>query len=64
MKQNVSETESSWRFRKIVYKNMSTKQEIVPAAAFKECHFHVILILLEKMVELPQQHANTTVHWL
>ena len=27
-------------------------------------HFHPILILLVKMVELPQQHAITTVHWL
>ena len=27
-------------------------------------HFHPILILPVKMVELPQQHANTTAHWL
>ena len=27
-------------------------------------HFHLILILSVKMVELPQQPANTTVHWL
>ena len=30
----------------------------------RHCHFHLILILLVKMVKLPQQHANTTVHWL
>ena len=27
-------------------------------------HFHPILILHVKMVELPQQHGNTTAHWL
>ena len=27
-------------------------------------HFHPILILPVKIVELPQQHANTTVYWL
>ena len=27
-------------------------------------HFHDILILPVKMVELLQQHANTTVYWL
>ena len=44
MKQNVSETESNWRFRKIV-KTFQNKKAYL-------------------MVELPQQHANTTVHWL
>ena len=43
---------------------MSTKQESVSDAAFKHGHFHPILILPVKMVELLQQHANTTVHWL
>ena len=28
------------------------------------CYFHLILILPVKMVELPQQHANTTDQWL
>lgn len=27
----------------------------------RHAHFHLILFLLVKMVELPQQHANTTV---
>ena len=27
-------------------------------------HFHPILTFLVKMVELPQQHANTTLSWL
>ena len=27
-------------------------------------HFHLILILPVRMVELSQQHAYTTVHWL
>ena len=27
-------------------------------------HFHMILILLVKMVELTQQHANTIFHWM
>ena len=34
MKQNVTETESNWRFQKKC-KNMSTKQESVSDAAFK-----------------------------
>ena len=46
------------------YENMSIKQESVSDAAFKHGHFHPILILPLKMAELPQQHANTTVHWL
>ena len=46
------------------YENMSIKKESVSDAAFKHGHFHLILILPLKMVELLQQHANTTVHWL
>ena len=45
MKQNVSETESNWRFRKIVKTFLQNKKAYL-------------------MVELPQQHANTTVYWL
>ena len=45
-------------------KNMSTKQRIISDAAFKAWPFHSILILPVKMLELPQQHANNTVHWL
>ena len=43
---------------------MSTKQEILSDAAFKAWLFHPILIFPVKMVELSQQYANTTVHWL
>ena len=42
---------------------MSTKQESRSDAAFRHGHFYPILILPVKMVELSQQHANTTVHW-
>ena len=41
---------------------MFTKQEIVSDA--RHGHFHPILILPVKMIELLQQHANTTVNWL
>ena len=43
---------------------MPTKQESVSDASFRHDHFHTILILPVKMVELPQQYPNTTVHWL
>ena len=43
---------------------MSAKQEIVSDAALRDGHFHPILISPIKMVELSQQHANATVHWL
>ena len=45
MKQNVSETESNWRFQKNVKTCLQNKKAYL-------------------MVELLQQHANTTVHWL
>ena len=38
MKQNVSQTESNYRFRKNA-KNMSTKQEIISDVAFKAWPF-------------------------
>ena len=41
---------------------MSTKQEIISDGTFKAWPFYLILILPVKMVELLQQHANTTVH--
>ena len=41
MKQNVSQTESKWRFRKNV-KNMSTKQESVSGATFQAWLFSFI----------------------
>ena len=42
MKQNVSETESNWRFRKTV-KNMSTKQVSVSGATFEAWPFSSVL---------------------
>ena len=42
-------------------KNMSTKQEIASDADFKAWSFSSDFV---KMVELPKQHANTTVYWL
>ena len=63
MKQNVSERESNWRFRKNVKKYIQNKKsyQILPS---RHGHFHPILILPVKMVELLQQHAKTTVYWL
>ena len=43
---------------------MSTKQEIVSDATFKAWPFSPNFNLAVKMVQLLQQHANTTVHWL
>ena len=63
MKQNVSETESNWRFRKNVKTCLQNKKSCLMLPS-KDEHFHPILILPVNMVELPQQHANTTVHWL
>ena len=63
MKQNVSETESNWRFRKNVKTCLQNKKSYLMPPS-RHGHFHPILILPVKIVELPQQHANTTVHWL
>ena len=63
MKQNVSETESNWHFRKNIKICLQNKKlYLMPPS--KHGHFHPILILPVKMVELPQQHASTNVHWL
>ena len=63
MKQNVIETESYWRFRKNVKAYLPNKKlYLIPSS--RNGHFYPILILPVKMVELPQQHANTTVRWL
>ena len=63
MKQNVSETESNWGFRKNVKACLQNKKlYLMPPS--RHGHFHPILILSVKMVELPQQHANPFVHWL
>ena len=59
MKQNVSETDSNWCIQKNVKTCLQNKKDGVLHG-----HFHPILILPVKMVELPQQHASTNVHWL
>ena len=51
MKQNVSETES---------KKQNKKAYVMPPS--RHVYFHRILIFSLKMVELPQQHTNVTVH--
>ena len=57
MKQNVSETESNWRFQKNVKTYLQNKKAYLMPPS-RHDHFHPILILPFKMVELPQQHAN------
>ena len=61
MKQNVSETEIGV-FEKNATCLQIKKSYLMPPS--RHDHFHPILILPVKIVELPQQHANTTVHWL
>ena len=63
MKQFVSETESNRRFRKNVKTYLQNKKSYL-MLPLRHTHFHLILILPVKVVVLPQQHANTTVHWL
>ena len=63
MKQNVSETESNWRFRKNVKTFLQNKKSYLMPLS-RHGHFHPILVLPVKIVELPQQHANITIHWL
>ena len=63
MKQNVSETESNWGFRKNAKTCLQNKKlHLTPPS--RHGHFHPILILPLKTIELTQQHAITTVHWL
>ena len=60
-KQNVSETENNWRFRKKLKTCLQNKKPyLVPPSSYD--YFQPILILPVKMTELPQQDANTTVH--
>ena len=63
MKQNVSETESNWRFRKNVKACLQNKKLCLMLPS-RHGNFHPILILPVNMVELLQKHTNTTVHWL
>ena len=55
MKPNTSETESNWRFRKNVKTRLQNKKSYLMPPS-RHGHFHPILILPVKMVELPQQH--------
>ena len=54
MKQNVCETESNWQFRKIIKTCLQNKKAYLMLPS-RHGHFHPILILLLKMVELPHQ---------
>ena len=63
MKQNVSETEINWRFRKNIKTCLQNKKSYLVLLS-RHGHFHAISILQVKIVKLPQQHASTTVHWL
>ena len=63
MKQNVSDTESNWHFRKNVKICLQQKKAYL-MPPLKHGYFHSILILPLNIVRLLQQHANTTVHWL
>ena len=58
-----SDTESNWHFRKNV-KICLQKKNVHLMPPSKHAYFHPILILPLNIVELLQQHANTTVHWL
>ena len=63
MKQNFSDRESNWHFRKNVRTCLQNKKaHLTPRSRIG--HFHPIFTLSLKMVELPQQHVNATVHWL
>ena len=59
MKQNVSERESIWCFRKIVKTSLQNMKSYLMTPS-RHGHFHPILILHVKIVKLLQQHANTS----
>ena len=59
MKQNVSETESNWHFPKNLKACPQNKISYLMLPS-RHGHLYPILILHVKMIELPQQHANTT----
>ena len=63
MKENVSETESNRHFQKNVKTCLQNKKVYLMLPS-RHGHFQPILILPLRMVELLQQHANTTIHWL
>ena len=52
MKQNFSETKSNWRFRKKLKTCLQNKKSYLMPPS-RHGHFHMILILPVKMVELP-----------
>ena len=61
MKQNFSEIESNWHFQKKKEKVKACLQnkKVYLISHSRHSHFHPILILPLKMVELLQQHVNT-----
>ena len=54
---------SDWSFRKNV-KLCQQNKKLHLMLPSRHNHFHLILVLPVDMVKLPQQRANTTVHWL
>ena len=63
MKQNVSKAESNWCLRKNIKTCLQNKKAYMMPPS-RHGDFYPILMLHVKMVELPQQHANTTVSYL
>ena len=63
MKQNVSETGSNWLFQENVKTCLQSKKLYLILLS-RHDHFHPILILHVNIVQLPQQHESTTIHWL
>ena len=57
----VSETEIG--IFKIMKKTCLQIKKLYLMSPSRYDHFHLILILPVKIVELLQQHANTTIHW-
>ena len=62
MKQ-INKAESNWGFQKNVKTGLQNKKSCLMPPS-RHGHFHPILILPVKMIELTLQHANTTVHLL
>ena len=50
-------------FEKNVKKGLQNKKSYLMPPS-RHGNFHLFLILPVQMIKLPQQHANTTVHWL
>ena len=60
MKQDVTETERNWSFRRNA-KTCPQNKKMYLLLPLRHGHFNLILILNAKIVKLLQQYANTTV---